>query len=176
MSGANRGYADWSMSVRAVEAYEDSEMPKSKWTKDAMLAAIHDVADDLDGMSDDAWNYIASLTRDELFRRFFYASSWHHTSKMFNQTDFYSVSEETVAEFIERPTQRVYSYVLRRGLVTGKLHEFSTYGKAANDLKKRGFRADGCFEGRFDNLPQRRDGLTPLAWTYITWKDVPLEF
>jgi hypothetical protein len=37
---ANSGYSGWSMSNRAVEAYESGERPKSKWTKKAMLAEI----------------------------------------------------------------------------------------------------------------------------------------
>lgn len=34
------GYFGSSMSLRAVEAYEAGEKPKSKWTKKVMLAAI----------------------------------------------------------------------------------------------------------------------------------------
>lgn len=35
----NSGYSGWSMSKNAVAAYHDGEMPKSKWTKKAILAA-----------------------------------------------------------------------------------------------------------------------------------------
>lgn len=33
MMDVNSGYIGYSMSRRAAEAYEDGEMPKSKWTK-----------------------------------------------------------------------------------------------------------------------------------------------
>ena len=42
MMDVNSGYIGYSMSRRAAEAYEDGEMPKSKWTKKAMVAAIKD--------------------------------------------------------------------------------------------------------------------------------------
>lgn len=38
----NSGYSGWSMSRNAVAAYRDGEMPKSKWTKKAILAALED--------------------------------------------------------------------------------------------------------------------------------------
>ena len=34
--------------------------------------------------------------RDEVFERFFHESSWHHTSKFFNETDFYKLDEDAV--------------------------------------------------------------------------------
>ena len=40
MMDVNSGYIGYSMSRRAAEAYEDGEMPKSKWTKKAMVAAM----------------------------------------------------------------------------------------------------------------------------------------
>ena len=44
----NKGYDGYSMSIRAREAYEDGEMPKSKWTKKAMLEAIREYCEDYD--------------------------------------------------------------------------------------------------------------------------------
>jgi hypothetical protein len=34
------GYNGWSMSNNAVDAYENGEMPLSKWNKEAILDAI----------------------------------------------------------------------------------------------------------------------------------------
>ena len=93
------GYIGSSMSVRAHEAYEDGEMPKSRWTKKAMLEAI------------DAWCYdedrvalpeVAKLKKDELFERCFHWTSWHHTSKYANATDFYGIDEGS-ADAFSRP-------------------------------------------------------------------------
>lgn len=69
MMNASSGYVGWSMSRRAAAACEDGEMPKSKWTK-----------------------------KDELFHTFLYNSSWHHTSKFFNETDFYAIDEDALAD------------------------------------------------------------------------------
>ena len=78
MMNASSGYVGWSMSRRAAAACEDGEMPKSKWTK-----------------------------KDELFHTFLYNSSWHHTSKFFNETDFYAIDEDALAarspEMSDRP-------------------------------------------------------------------------
>lgn len=41
MMDVNSGYIGHSMSRRAAEAYEDGEMPNSKWTKKAMVVAPH---------------------------------------------------------------------------------------------------------------------------------------
>lgn len=83
MMDVNSGYIGYSMSRRAAEAYEDGEMPKSKWTKKAMVAAIKDACDELDLEYDPA---IEKMKKVELFDTFLYNSSWHHTSKFFNET------------------------------------------------------------------------------------------
>lgn len=94
MMDVNSGYIGHSMSRRAAEAYEDGEMPKSKWTKKAMVAAIQSYCDEFD-MSFDP-DVLKGMHKDEVFERFFYKSSWHHTSKFFNETDFYKLDEDAV--------------------------------------------------------------------------------
>ena len=95
------------MSVRAAQAYGRGEKPRSKWTKRDMLAEIHDTY--ADRLSDEQWQAIKRLTRTEMLDGLFYASSWHHTSKMYNRTDFYSVDHEQMNWLLEigsgfRPT------------------------------------------------------------------------
>ena len=94
MMDVNSGYIGHSMSRRAAEAYEDGEMPKSKWTKKAMVAAIQSYCDEFD-MSFDP----------EVFEQFFHKSSWHHTSKFFNETDFYKLDEDAICESFRPMTQ-----------------------------------------------------------------------
>lgn len=89
MMDVNSGYIGYSMSRRAAEAYEDGEMPKSKWTKKAMVAAIQSYCDEFDMLFDP--DLLKGMHKDEVFERFFYESSWHHTSKFFNETDFYKL-------------------------------------------------------------------------------------
>ena len=139
---ANNGYYGWSMSNRAVEAYDNDEMPKSKWTKARMLDEIvRYMEDNWLTLGADADSYVAKLTKDELFNRFFRCSSWHHTSKYFNATDFYSLDEDAVDEFVEHPTSRTYVivYVLGKSKVTCKT-TFKTMAHAERYLEKRGFK------------------------------------
>ena len=83
---ANSGYDGYSMSVRAKEAYANEEMPITKWTKTAII-------EQLEGIETDEVIVEAAkrLHVDELRNLFLFKSSWHHTSKCFNETDFYSV-------------------------------------------------------------------------------------
>ena len=94
MMDVNSGYIGYSMSRRAAEAYEDGEMPKSKWTKKAMVAAIQSYCDEFDMLFDP--DLLKGMHKDEVFERFFHESSWHHTSKFFNETDFYKLDEDAV--------------------------------------------------------------------------------
>lgn len=94
MMDVNSGYIGHSMSRRAAEAYELGEMPKSKWTKKAMVTAIQSYCDEFD-MSFDP-DVLKGMRKDDMFERFFHKSSWHHTSKFFNETDFYKLDEDAV--------------------------------------------------------------------------------
>ena len=112
MMDVNSGYIGYSMSRRAAEAYEDGEMPKSKWTKKAMIAAIKDACDDLDLAYDPA---IEKMKKDELFHTFLYNSSWHHTGKFFNETDFYAIVEDALADrFPEMSDRQIAEREARR--------------------------------------------------------------
>lgn len=73
MMDVNSGYIGHSMSRRAAEAYEDGEMPKSKWTKKAMVAAIQSYCDEFD-MSFDP-DVLKGMRKDEVFERFFHEST-----------------------------------------------------------------------------------------------------
>lgn len=99
----NSGYIGHSMSRRAAEAYEDGEMPKSKWTKKAMVAAIQAYCDEFDMFF--APDVLKGMHKDEVFERFFHKSSWHHTSKFFNETDFYKLDEDAVCGSFRPMTQ-----------------------------------------------------------------------
>ncbi len=96
----NSGYDGYSMSKRATSAYLDGEMPISKWNKKAILEAISELTDA---------EYFGKLTVSELKSLFLNCSSWHHTSKYANATDFYSIDEEAVLTFTEADAYRVIS-------------------------------------------------------------------
>ena len=89
------GYIGCSMSVNAREAYRSGEKPKSKWTKKAMLEAIEAYC----RLFDMPYNgEFSKMKKDELFREFFHWTSWHHTGKYANETDFYGLNEEKLVD------------------------------------------------------------------------------
>lgn len=91
MNDMNKGYVGYSMSKRAAAAYEDDEMPKSKWSKAAMISRIEDYANDEDITLP---AHVYKMNKRQLFSMFFDLSSWHHTSKFCNETDFYALDED----------------------------------------------------------------------------------
>ena len=104
------GYYGFSMSNNAVDAYASGEMPLSKWTKQNILNAVERAiaTGDLElsvGLSD-----LSRLPLKELKKIALIYTSWHHTSKHFNRTDFYSLdldelqslSPERIDEVIEK--------------------------------------------------------------------------
>lgn len=89
-------YIDYSMSVNAALAYEDGEKPLSKWTKSVILAAVGEKAE-----------ILSSLNLTELRDLVLYRSSWHHTSKLYNRTDFYAVDEDKLEEVTEETVREI---------------------------------------------------------------------
>ena len=88
------GYAGYSMSNNAVDAYDRGLKPMSKITKDDLPADIS-VA------------FFRFLVREG----FVGGSEWHHTSKKFNRTDFFDV-DDLAADF---EAMRRHQMVLRDG-------------------------------------------------------------
>ncbi len=93
MQDMNKGYNGYSMSKRAAAAYDNDEMPLSKWTKKALLEAIERAAD---GCDRTPLAEVYKLKRDELRERFLVYTAWHHTSKACNITDFYTLDTNEV--------------------------------------------------------------------------------
>ena len=97
------GYCGSSMSERAVEAYENGERPMSKWTKQAIIEEICEYVEEYN--ADTTRSKKLSWTQESLNKfskkvlvdTFLYNSSWHHISKYANETLFYSIDEDTIA-------------------------------------------------------------------------------
>jgi hypothetical protein len=79
------------MSNRAVLAYETGEMPKSKWTKSILVEAITDARPDI------PTSKLNQVNLNILQTYFLEQTSWHHTGKYYNETVFYSLDEESIA-------------------------------------------------------------------------------
>lgn len=90
----NSGYNGYSMSNRAVEAYESGEAPMSKWTKAKILDAIADI-------DEEKAEKLKKVKVKILRAHFLEYSSWHHTSSYANATDFYSLDEGAVESLEE---------------------------------------------------------------------------
>ena len=93
------GYVGWSMSVNAANAYSNGEKPLSKWRKSEILKLVNDCIQEnhLELSVED----FAKLTLPTLKELCLENSSWHHTSKMYNETEFYSFAEDAVCELTQ---------------------------------------------------------------------------
>lgn len=86
-------YIGAKMSERAYEAYQNGEMPYTKWTKD----------DILNNLPAEIEEQVRKYPVEVLKRYFLTCSSWHHTGSYYNNTNFYSINEDVIDEFnIER--------------------------------------------------------------------------
>ena len=79
------GYSGYSMSNNAIDAYENGEKPLSKWTKKEILNAVNEINPNID---------LSKLNLKILKSKLLEKTSWHHTSKKYNKTDFYYINDE----------------------------------------------------------------------------------
>lgn len=86
----NKGYHGYSMSKRAASAYINGEKPLSRWTKKTIIDAISEWEESNNRLMTVDVN---KMTRDDLIESYIRYSSWHHTSKMINVTEFYQLSD-----------------------------------------------------------------------------------
>lgn len=90
------GYNGYSMSNNAVSAYINGEKPLSKWTKQELLCALGEKE-----------RLCKKLTTNELRSEFLKKSSWHHTSSMYNRTDFYRINVDAVEEITAERVEEI---------------------------------------------------------------------
>lgn len=83
------GYKNRSMSNNAITAYESGERPLSKWT-------FEDFCEEVESETDVRIKRVKGG-----YKQFLKYSSWHHTSKFYNQTDFYNINFELLQNAIE---------------------------------------------------------------------------
>lgn len=90
------GYNGYSMSNNAISAYIYGEMPLSKWTKKAIIEEIEEM--ELTNFKIDNLKKLNLATLKELVLEW---SSWHHTSKFYNRTDFYQINVKALDELTD---------------------------------------------------------------------------
>lgn len=97
-----KGYLGSSMSVRAAEAYEQGEMPISRWTKTAIIQAVKGYCFDFDLAYDPD---IEKKTKAELTKEFLEYKSWHHSSRTAREVEFFGLNEDAVCRNFEPMSQ-----------------------------------------------------------------------
>ena len=86
------GYDGYSMSNNARAAYDAGMMPLSKWTKSDILDGIRAEYDKY--LPDAVFEVIKKLPLGFLKDKFLETREWHHTSSMYNATDFYQIDAD----------------------------------------------------------------------------------
>ena len=105
MWNKNSGYVGNKMSVRAVEAYDRGELPKSKINKAMMINFINESitnTEDAKTKSKLAKINFKSMDKNTLITRYAEYAGYHHTGKYCRITDFYDLSPITGEELLEK--------------------------------------------------------------------------
>lgn len=126
------GYNGYSMSNNAVAAYLDGEMPLSKWTKPAILEAIFDNCE----TSEEKADLLRKMTAKELKDAFLKQSSWHHTSKFYNCTNFYSLDFEEIEEISAEQIKCIISSRKKKARRSAEEIQAEKDAKAARKAEK----------------------------------------
>ncbi len=126
------GYNGYSMSNNAVAAYLDGEMPLSKWTKAAIIKAIFENCE----IAEEKADLLKKMTAKELKDNFLKCSSWHHTSKFYNCTDFYSLDFYKIEEISAEVIKNIISNRQKKAKRSAEEIEAEKAAKAARKAEK----------------------------------------
>ncbi len=126
------GYCGWSMSNNAVKAYEDGEMPISKWTKKEIVGRIEDVVENGEIELQCSMEKLKKLPLRILKTYCLILTSWHHTSKFYNETGFYSLNVSYIEKLTDEDLERLGSNY------KGQQKKSGLEGGAENPEKKEG--------------------------------------
>lgn len=118
------GYYNYSMSNNAVAAYSEGKKPLSKWTKAAILEQCAELLAD-DERNAEKMQLLKSCTLAQLKNNLLRYAEWHHTSKHYNATSFYTVYEdkldeltpEDIAEWKAGKPQKAPEQTARKGSI-----------------------------------------------------------
>lgn len=101
------GYNGFSMSNNAVAAYNSGEKPLSKWTKSNVIEAIENAIRDGELTLECSLEKLKKTTIKILKDMCLYRSSWHHTGKHYNKTDFYSLDTEGIERLTDEKIDEI---------------------------------------------------------------------
>lgn len=124
------GYHGYSMSNNAVDAYENGEMPLSKWSKKAIIERIEEAINEGDIEIQFSLDELKKLPLKALREFCLIYTSWHHTSKFYNKTDFYSLDVSYLKRLTNETIKKLIS-AYKKGEAVDKISETDTI-----DLRK----------------------------------------
>ncbi len=101
------GYKNYSMSNNAVAAYENNEKPLSKWTKSDIIEAVQKCIKENEISISFDMEILKKAPVKVLRDNLLYRSSWHHTSSMYNKTDFYSINDTAISTLTNERLQSI---------------------------------------------------------------------
>ena len=101
------GYYGYSMSNNAVDAYENGEMPISKWNKSAIMEEIRKNVKEGELSLQCSMGRLEKLPVKALKEHCLYCSSEHHTSKYYNMTEFYSLDIDSLEELTDQELEEI---------------------------------------------------------------------
>lgn len=102
------GYCGKKMSINAVKAYENGEMPISKWTKEKIITSIEKKVQDGEMVLNCSLARLKRLPLDLLKLFCIYRTSWHHTGSYFRCTDFYSLDISAIEKLTDEELWEAY--------------------------------------------------------------------
>lgn len=126
------GYNGYSMSNNAVAAYASGEKPLTKWTKSVILEEIEENTN----ISEEKFATLGKMTSKELKDAFLFASSWHHTSKFYNCTDFFSLDFEKIEEITIDEVKEIIANRPKKAKRSAEEIEAEKAAKAAKQAEK----------------------------------------
>lgn len=103
------GYKGWSMSNNAVSAYEGGEMPRSKWSKDKIMCRIRRMVRNNEINLSCSLGELQRTPLEVLRENCLQYSSWHHTGKYYQTTDFYSINIDSIEELTDEKLKKAAS-------------------------------------------------------------------
>lgn len=101
-----KGYIGKSMSVNAKIAYDNDEMPLSKWNKSIMNDVLSSINPDLE---------IKKIPLDILKQALLVPTHQHHTSAFFNYTEFYKIKDK-VANWSQNDLEKEAEFYKKYGI------------------------------------------------------------
>ena len=160
MYNINSGYYNYSMSNRAVDAYREGKKPLSKWTKSDILEAVRELIYSEEIAANFNFNLLKKVKASRLKKLCLHSTEYHHTSKYFNRTDFYSID----VDYLESLTDSDLYYYLEE---QKKEKEQKEAGESLQYVSVYFYE----WEGRFRNFKSKkfytRLGIQKSGWVYL---------